>query len=296
MVKIALSKYPVIKNGGSLVTLNSESNKIILKSLSVKNNNGADIQKIQFPKANIVGASYWSFQGKIFTFGGAEPQESIYNNSIFVYDLNTNDSLVYKSDKKPSPRAFSTLAENEDYVWLFGGELLNYETGQKEYLSDLWVWNKQKHFWSEITIKGLHIEGVSKASAWLMNNKLWVYGGIGRERAFDHFIVIDLETGEVKPIENHIDYRGPGFRLNAHNWLSNAGFWLWGGETLSAQKDPFMWFYDSSSNAWKKVFSNNIVSPLEFQSVFYDFPTKQLYFVNNQLSQVLNATLNDPQK
>lgn len=194
------------------------------------------------------GAATWiDKKGNLWLFGGAsqiygEGKQNYYSD---LWQFNTssrawkwvsgndkpNQKSTYKKKSKevvilPGGRvkASSWYDENNDCLWLYGGEGIDSSGIDLGALADLWRYDIAADSWE------------------------WAGGGQG----------LYERTGKNK----NFNKTSPGYRSSATHWTDNAGnFWLYGGQNKLDQAetdvDQVLWKFDVKSKKWAMVFTAN---------------------------------------
>ena len=95
-------------------------------------------------------------------------------------------------------------------------------------------------------------EGRVNASALIVDNYLYIFGGNSGDHYFNDFIRYNILTNEVINIKMN-DHRGPSPRSSAVMAHYNKRFYIWGGNNAVSEVDSDIHVYDIASNQWVRI-------------------------------------------
>ena len=129
-----------------------------------------------------------------------------------------------QSEKSPVQRCgqFSAYDKSRNLVIVgFGVD------NNGNYLNDLWLLDIQTHLWRPMETHGCKIETRSGARGVVVEDKLFIFGGVNDVTYYDDLFMVDLENCNVEKIDTHGDKPSgrSGFVFGAYE---NKLF-VWGG-------------------------------------------------------------------
>jgi hypothetical protein len=155
-----LTKGPLCRHGGfeyneklylfggkshSLIT----TNRLFYYEIGTNNWVFQDIQGFIPPPTESFSYLYDKDLKTLMIFGGFNSMTGEFNNSMYEFDLKSSfwREIIYKSERNPGPRAgHAWTSIIPDKIYMFGGEISDKK------LKDLWLFDRKKELWLEITI------------------------------------------------------------------------------------------------------------------------------------------------
>jgi N-acetylneuraminic acid mutarotase len=200
-------------------------------------------------------------------------------------------------EDNPSLRNYSMSWTLNGKLYLFGGSFQT-NAGNNLFYNDLWEYNPTNNIWTLIkgTIEGNSMgsygtQGISvtsnlpmprsKGSTWVLNNKLYLFGGYATDDIADPLNYNDLwefdlntnnwtwvkganipyDAGNfgVKGVENFMN--NPSSRYGSYSWVYNGNLYLFGG-TLDNDLLNSFWLYKPATNNWTWIGGSNFVNQI----------------------------------
>ncbi|EDV26151.1 uncharacterized protein TRIADDRAFT_55971 [Trichoplax adhaerens] len=147
---------------------------------------------LENPRAGHAGI-YVRKSQTVWVFGGFSLANGTID-SLCKYSLLTNAwTTVTLESPRPAGRRFHTIANFNDHLLMFGGELSN-----GELTNELWLFNTTSEHWSLLTIKNSEApEPMASHTATLVENKLVIIGGrrVDGNIANPNAYMLDLSHG-----------------------------------------------------------------------------------------------------
>lgn len=175
----------------------------------------------------------------------AEANEYCLSNTIIKTPFHANWHMHEGAFYPPSPRmgtAFVYNPNNHRIYYAFG------EKANNEYSTELVCYDIGANTWSTV-IQDLGI-GRSHATATLIGNDLYIFGGNNNETYYNQLIKVNLNTNEFSQLQGHGEVPSP--RNNAVIGNFNGKIYIWGGFS-KVNVDSNIYVYDLKSNTWSIV-------------------------------------------
>jgi hypothetical protein len=175
-------------------------------------------------------------------------------NSFLKVDLAARTILHYiPKAVHPSPRAFGTLVQSSNNVYLFGG------VDKGELFSDLWTFNMQwgvqgNQPWHQVATSGNSPTGRYWHAAASQGNFLMVTGGVDSSLEYlSDFWLFNAITSSWTQIEPESDSAVPTAVVRTCLVMDLPKFYFIGGESeLGVNLD--VWMYDMTVNKFTKIY------------------------------------------
>eukprot|EP01155_Anaeramoeba_flamelloides_P024964 Anaeramoba_flamelloidesa811825_209.p1 GENE.a811825_209~~a811825_209.p1 ORF type:complete len:445 (+),score=58.04 a811825_209:99-1433(+) len=228
---------------------------------------------------------------KIYFFGGilVDNGQHDWNNDIHVLDINTFEckKIDYTGDTPSARWAHTFVRINENELMLYGGY-----AGNREYLSEMHIFDIRNNEWRLVNQKGDVPEGRSTHVFVKYNDHKWVmFGGrlsIDGERSNDVYL-FDTLTDTWEKIET-VSENLPQPRSSHEGTFIDNKLWIFAGLSDNALND--LWCFNFKKREWKQI-----IVDIEIKNTFghssYLLAKERKWLIFHGSSQVMESAFRD---
>ena len=152
---------------------------------------------------------------KIFIFGGYDNWKHEFTAQSYLINIKMKNfekinyynlpSLNTSYDNFPLPRTYHTsnYDKENNLIYIYGGTDMNINHCKEENFQALWSFNLNQKIWKKIILKNIPNDGAPRGhSSILLNNKLYIFGGVTSFKKFNNFLyIIKLDENIIEKID-----------------------------------------------------------------------------------------------
>lgn len=213
------------------------------------------------PALGALGKHVYLFSG-VFDSIAANPH--VCYNDLYRFDTKSDQWIrLTPAGPVPPARAYAASASHpaSERVFVFGGAFYSSPFyADFSVLNDLWAYDAKRNNWAQINASNPGPSGRSRPAAWMVDNKLYIFGGINAYFAtLNDLWVYSLESNLWVELIPHGAVGSPPSRHEAMSGtrVQNGKLLIYGGEQVDADFNFLTlndtWAYSLANNSWQNL-------------------------------------------